>query len=92
MGMDMSRPVLGPQPWPEVNECYGHKNPWEACAQCNGDHDHVWRRGLARWSRSIPVRCRLCGARKCDMPACTERRHHRGPHLLLTGEVVRVGA
>lgn len=28
----------------------------------------------------VPVRCRTCGGRKCDVNDCRARRHHAGPH------------
>lgn len=71
-------------PWPIVSECYGkatHKDGG-ACAQCNGSHEHVW----VAWKDApdarygVPVRCRICGTRKCDLPECSARRHHIGPH------------
>jgi hypothetical protein len=81
-----SRPVLD-APWPVVWECHwpapslvkqGH-----SCAQCDGSHAHVW----VAWPDSpdavgtgIPVRCRTCGGRKCDVSTCLLRRHHGGDH------------
>lgn len=80
-------------PWPDVSECYypapslvaaGH-----TCPQCDGSHDHEW----VAWHdvphgaykrdgkpRGLPVRCRVCGGRKCDRPTCPLRRHHGGDH------------
>jgi len=39
----------------------------------------------------VVVRCVVCGGRRCDVAGCLERRHHRGPHLLVSGELRQVG-
>ena len=66
-----------------------------SCAQCDGSHDHQWvawheapRTGSDSGSTvvgkssgpGIPVRCKVCGARKCDQPDCRLRRHHAEDH------------
>lgn len=64
-----------------------------SCAQCDGSHDHDWvawhgaEHPFPGWSVTgkqggpgIPVRCKVCGGRKCDHDDCLLRRHHRGPH------------
>lgn len=76
---------------PDVRECFGHpvkRHPSQAdltrsqCDQCNGSHDHDWVSCATIFAGGgIPVRCHVCGARKCDTLGCIERRHHRGPHL-----------
>lgn len=79
---------------PDVRECYGHPKPKlhpsradlakSQCEQCNGSHDHDWVTCavmFATGDRRRPVRCHVCGAHKCDVPDCIERRHHRSPHL-----------
>lgn len=77
-------------PWPIVGECYGHRpkagkgiEPMLAaasCRQCNGDHEHEWLAwasapGWVAGGPGIPVRCRVCGGRKCDAEGCDRRRH-----------------
>lgn len=73
-------------PWPVVWECY-YPAPSlvkqnHTCPQCDGSHDHEW----VAWhdapevAPGIPVRCRTCGGRKCDMPTCRLRRHHIEDH------------
>jgi hypothetical protein len=78
--------------WPDVPECYGHRDG-SVCAQCDGSHDHQWIEGAPPYpsSTAIPVRCSVCGGRKCDWSACWERRHHRGPHVLIDGTFEKVG-
>lgn len=79
-------------PWPEVGECYGHRDPTEICSQCDGSHDHHWAVGAAT-AMGVPARCVVCGARKCDVAECWERRHHRSPHLsIVDGSTRAVGA
>ncbi len=83
-------------PWPIVNECRGHLVSLNAtfeeifsgrykCPQCAGKHEHDWR----SWPKApvwvtagsgVPVRCRICGARKCDLDGCQERRHNGHRH------------
>lgn len=72
-------------PWPIVGECFSKHRAGHSCPQCDGSHEHVWV--TWRWApRAIksgpgfPVRCRICGGRKCDQPACQLRRHHREEH------------
>lgn len=80
-------------PWPDVTECHGHPNDDALCAQCDGAHEHRWVEGPRRPGTSaIPVRCAVCGARKCDVPECWERRHHRAPHVsVIDGHTWPVG-
>lgn len=90
------------QPWPEVPEvpeCFGrHRtdgvyDPLKTCPQCDGKHEHRWVEDPnAATGYAIPVRCSVCGARKCDVSDCWERRHHRGPHLsIVDGSTRQVG-
>lgn len=67
-----------------------------SCPQCDGSHEHEWiawhdaphpasdPTGSSLVGRTsgpgIPVRCRICGGRKCDIDACRLRRHHREEH------------
>lgn len=78
-------------PWPDVMECHGWNpnsrtamelHPDPLCPQCDDQHEHDWVAGPRRLSygHGRPVRCRHCGARKCDTPRCTLRRHHEMPH------------
>lgn len=78
-------------PWPIVGECHGHlirltDTPWLTpedrvkCLQCDGGHAHEWKPwpDAPRWvtsSNGTPIRCRKCGARKCDHGECSQRRH-----------------
>jgi len=63
------------------------------CPQCDGSHAHHWvawhdaPQAFTGWSVTgkvggpgLPVRCRVCGGRKCDMSSCLLRRHHGGDH------------
>jgi hypothetical protein len=78
------------EPWPDVPECYGHQD-LDTCQQCDGSHTHQWVEG-ARVGMGIPVRCAVCGGRKCDFDECWERRHHRGPHIsVVDGSITKVG-
>lgn len=64
------------------------------CSQCSGMHRHHWvscRPQHSHGRAGVPVRCEHCGGRKCDMPGCTERRHHLSPHLRVDGSLVPVG-
>lgn len=85
------------QAWPIVNECHGHPflkgGTMQSCAQCDGSHQHEWAEGETVYAGDVTnaVRCIHCGARKCDRPLCTSRRHHRDPHILSDGTVVPVG-
>lgn len=76
--------MTAPLPWPDVQECYwparGLVEQGHTCAQCDGSHDHVWVSGPEVPYGGVPVRCRICGGRKCDMPACRLRRHHPEDH------------
>ena len=80
---------------PDVGECHVHRDGG-SCAQCDGSHAHLWRRCvvLAKGGGFIgsATRCEVCGGRKCDVPACKERRHHLSPHMAHNGTVLgRVG-
>lgn len=76
-------------PWPVVGECHSDHRPDHSCRQCDGSHDHEWIAWrdpvgpvLGLTGPGLPVRCKTCGARKCDRSDCLLRRHHRGPHEL----------
>ena len=69
-------------PWPLVSECFSSAQPDHPCRQCDGSHVHQWIAGeFADPAAGIAVRCRICGARKCDRAECILRRHHKGHHL-----------
>lgn len=76
-------------PWPIVWECHSNTkfHPGHICQQSDGSHDHEW----IAWADidqsetyvsgpGVPVRCKTCGGRKCDMSTCLLRRHHGGDH------------
>ena len=81
-------------PWPLVNECHSRHIADHVCPQCDGGHDHRWvawhdapevapgitNAGPLYAAPGIPVRCTVCGGRKCDLPECRHPRHHYGPH------------
>lgn len=87
---------------PDVGECYGHQreraqgNLLASCPQCDGSHDHVWvvcvKPERSYQGGAVPIRCRICGGRKCDNEGCTQRRHHSEPHLYADGTIRKVGA
>lgn len=90
-------------PWPDMPECHGHVDRWGCCRQCDGSHAHEWDQSPSADEvadlnaagihvGSIAVRCVICGARKCDVDGCLERRHHGGPHLLTNGRVRAIGS
>lgn len=66
-------------PWPIVGECHKSHVEGHYCEQCAPRHGHEW----APWPNppkwvayyGTPIRCIHCGARKCDMDGCNERRH-----------------
>jgi hypothetical protein len=67
-------------PWPLVGECNSSHFAEHACEQCEPTHAHRWKAWpkAPEWWKSgpgVPVRCRSCGARKCDSEDCRERRH-----------------
>lgn len=69
-------------PWPIVGECFSQFKEGHSCEQCEPTHVHVWKAwpkapiGLIHISSpGIPVRCTICGARKCDFDNCDSRRH-----------------
>lgn len=74
---------------PDVPECHQTYRPEHSCAQHDGSHVHAWVRCIVVTKMGTnpqeATRCKVCGARKCDSPVCTERRHHRGPHHEATG-------
>jgi hypothetical protein len=83
-------------PWPIVSECFNTASHQDGstCPQCDGSHDHVW----VAWKAApcppyfgTPVRCRACGARKCDRTQCTGRRHHVDAHTLFSGAIEPIG-
>lgn len=79
-------------PWPIAAECRypaprliaeGHQ-----CPQCDGSHVHIWLvwrtpdpevLGVST-TGALPVRCKVCGGRKCDVRNCSLRRAHGEPH------------
>jgi hypothetical protein len=69
-------------PWPLVGECHSKHLEGHLCSQCDGSHEHQW----VAWPDApnarygLPVRCRICGGRKCDVAACRLRRHHLEDH------------
>lgn len=76
-------------PWPLVWECHSDTvlHPDHRCPQSNGSHDHQWVAWhhpipsiLGLTGPGIPVRCKVCGGRKCDLSTCMLRRHHGGDH------------
>lgn len=82
-------PTTSTAPWPVVPECFSDHRKHHTCPQCDGSHVHDWVAwrdpdpavlGTSTHGETLPVRCRTCGARKCDRPACLLRRHHRGDH------------
>ena len=67
-------------PWPIVGECHKDYIPDHSCEQCQPTHVHVWKAWAERpdwhWGPyGVPVRCTVCGARKCDVANCDSRRH-----------------
>lgn len=81
------------QPWPDVPECHRDYEPGHTCPQHDPTHEHTWQAGKPdKWMGSmIPVRCVVCGARKCDRSRCIRIRHHRQDHsdwLGYNGQVV----
>ena len=82
-------PIVGECHWPAPSLVrQGH-----TCPQCDGSHEHEWvawhdapsngAGGSVTGKSSgpgIPVRCRACGGRKCDVDNCRLRRHHREEH------------
>jgi hypothetical protein len=71
-------------PWPIVGECHRRFEPGHSCPQ-HDPHQHDWVAWLdaPAWVTSgpgTPVRCRLCGGRKCDMDPCTRLRHDGHGH------------
>jgi hypothetical protein len=97
-GVHDTRPVIGVH-LPDVAHCRGHA-PLGAdpvtvanstCGQCDGTHDHVWAActtvGHLRSHTREPVRCVVCGGRKCTTPACTSRLGHADMHVLARGAV-----
>lgn len=86
-------------PWPDVDECRGSSRQQmlqgHSCAQCDGSHEHQWATWRAipeghplSYGPGLPVRCKVCGGRKCDRDHCWERRHHSGPHVDIDGKVL----
>ena len=69
------------QPWPEVPECHRTYEPGHVCPQHDPTHEHTWQAGKPfRPGGMIPVRCIVCGARKCDRTRCIRIRHHHQDH------------
>ena len=86
---DAPWPIVGECYWP----AQGLVDQNHTCGQCDGSHAHVWvawhdapgnRAGGSVVGGSsgpgLPVRCRVCGGRKCDTAACRLRRHHHDDH------------
>lgn len=72
-------------PWPLVYECHSRYKEGHTCPQSDGSHEHEWVAWpdfipsvLGIVGPGIPVRCKTCGGRKCDMSHCRLRRHHVG--------------
>ena len=93
-----TRPVIGVD-LPDVVHCDGHRRPLASlvtvanstCAQCDGTHDHLWVTctSLARL-RSVtrePIRCVVCGGRKCSAGGCISRLGHADMHVMARGRV-----
>lgn len=84
------------QPWPEVAECFRTEQDCRnaRCEQHAPFHEHTWAAGKPfRPGGMIPVRCVVCGGRKCDRPRCVRIRHHREDHsdwLGYNGKVANV--
>lgn len=74
---------------PDVPECHATLRPDHSCPQHDGSHLHRWVPCVVTYKDGTHPqdahRCTVCGGRKCDVPACTERRHHVGPHHEATG-------
>lgn len=71
------------QPWPDVGECHLTKQECResSCMQHDPTHEHTWQAGKPwRLGGMIPVRCVVCGGRKCDQPRCVRIRHHDEDH------------
>lgn len=73
---------------PDVAECHSQFREGHACPQDDGLHVHRWVPCVVTHKDGTHPqeahRCLDCGARKCDM-ACSERRHHVGPHHEASG-------
>lgn len=80
------------QPWPEVPECHRDYEPGHTCPQHDPTHEHTWAAGKSEHGPGIPVRCVVCGARKCDRKRCIRIRHHREDHSDWLGYNGTVGA
>jgi ribosomal protein L32 len=67
-------------PWPIVGECHSYWRTHHVCQQCHPTHQHrfvAWK-SAPSWvavGPGVPVRCRECGARKCDNADCDLVRH-----------------
>ena len=97
--MPDARPLIG-MDLPDVVHCAGHVLPASAtvtvgnstCGQCDGTHDHVWTAcrttGHLRSHAREPVRCVVCGGRRCSTDGCTSRLGHADMHVL-AGDRVR---
>lgn len=67
-------------PWPIISECHSGYVAGHRCEQCHPTHRHKWKAWskAPRWVKSgpgVPVRCRVCGGRKCDYSDCSLMRH-----------------
>jgi len=94
LAMDRAEMAETGAPWPIVGECFSSRLPDHECPQCDETHDHQWKAWHdapkapgGTWSDvgdvtgpGIPVRCKVCGGRKCDRPACMRIRHHDSDH------------
>jgi hypothetical protein len=84
---------------PDAGECFGYADtaaarklhPNLTCKQCDGGHSHIWTDCLVLPNMDSATRCSTCGARKCDVPICISRRHHRDSHILNDGSTYQVG-
>jgi hypothetical protein len=76
-------------PWPINSECHSAHVVGHDCEQCRPSHAHSWKPwmkapGWVTAGPGVPVRCSWCGARKCDVSDCDQRRHDH-IHTLVEG-------
>jgi hypothetical protein len=68
------------------------RDGWEQDPQTRDGHEHEWETVLLAPPRVEEcVRCAICLAPRCghsgDEDPCMDVRHHRGPHLLISGGI-----